>query len=232
MHFKKNYDNSQFFHTKQNKSEFIFQISDSLFIRQKLRNKPIQSFMKHFFICFLNFSQQIAFPRKNSFAPQFNKTFRLIFFSVFLMFACRIWFLFDPESIDLSKQFHVKNLLTSFLCSPMQHLNFALLFFVFRRFAAAANIENVHKIKFAQLKVLNEAKKVRKEYKKKSFSLTRKINLNEAKYFYLVKHATRRLIPTSKRANNQAISTYLHGKSTCAGAFSPRWPHNRFLNSC
>jgi hypothetical protein len=51
-----------------------------------------------------------------------------------------------------------------------QHLNFALLFFILGLFAAAFNIENVHKIKFAQLKVLNEAKKGEEKSIKRNLS--------------------------------------------------------------
>lgn len=52
----------------------------SLIYSSKSPDSTHTKFYEAFFICFLNFSQQIAFPRKNSFAPQFNKTFRLIFF--------------------------------------------------------------------------------------------------------------------------------------------------------
>lgn len=76
----------------------------------------------------------------------------------------------------------------TFLCFAEAPFEFRFIVLRFRLFAAAANIENVHKIKFAQLKVLNGTIGGEKSIKgKRNLSLlTRKINLN----FYLVKHAT------------------------------------------
>lgn len=117
------------------------------------------------------------------------------------------------STIELSKQSEKSKNLPSARCSPRKKCTIWISFY------CSSPLPNKHrcrrkciKLNFAQLKVLGKG---RREKAKKS-PLTRKINLNEAKYFYLVKHATRRL----KRLAEPNVESY---DETCKQLDLPIW---------